>query len=922
MRPSSTFTNVLGRAAFLVLFMLAAGNAPAEEPPRVSAIAPACAAPGETVSLAGHGFGAQNVAVVVGDRTAEILKATGHGADFLVPPGVLPGLTSVTVTNPGGQGGSIAFQVRGPEVCGNNIDDDCDGSVDEVAECPLASIRIDTTPFDITLSPGEVGNISTTVAFATTGSAPYTVAVTQQVAALSGPAGGIGVFPGVGGGFTSSTNKATVDNQEVEALSNGVYEITTTARILETGEVVSDVARITVATSRQAISVGVPGSDPGGLAPDTSTSVVFTAQVQGADPAAPIDVVLGGNVTIYLNDQGMDGDLIAGDGTFSGTAAVGTAGLAPGTCLSVSATATQGTASATSNAYRLCVSSLPLEPARSDVTNTVSDPKSGEPAVADEVLITVAPGTSDAVIGQIAARVGGVVAGSIPGLDVYQIRLPAPISSSAQLAQVLADLKSFHEVLEAEPNVVEKGQAVTPSDPQFTSQGALTKVRADEAWTIARGAVTIAVVDSGADLDHPDLSSKIVKGKGFSGRDFVDNTFYPEDGFGHGTHVAGIAAAATNNSEGIAGVSWGSNILVVRVLDNTNSGTAANVAAGIKYAADQGARIINCSVGSTGGESVKCAAVSYAVDKGSMVVAAAGNNGNSTLFYPAACAGAIAVGNTTLEDTRRVNSNFGSWVDLAAPGTDILSTVPVGGTCTHCNTTGYNQMSGTSMAAPLVSGAAAVVLSRQPGLSNAQVEERLKRTAVKLPLEDLGAGRIDLFEAVFNGSFEEGNLALWKRAGTAGSPVSLGPITPPHRDRMGYVSTGPSSAQTAGTMWQHFSIQPGVTSFPISFKYAFVTEEYPEWVGSVYDDSLRITLVTPSGAEIILAEESVNGSSFKPIGGIDFPEGDTTVGWTGWKAVSRTVPVTMGAGVYRIFLTDAGDAIFDTATLIDEIQFK
>ena len=107
-----------------------------------------------------------------------------------------------------------------------------------------------------------------------------------------------------------------------------------------------------------------------------------------------------------------------------------------------------------------------------------------------------------------------------------------------------------------------------------------------------------------------------------------------------------------------------------------------------------------------------------------------------------------------------------------------------------------------------------------------------------------------------------------------------------------------------------------------SFKYAFVTEEYPEWVGSVFDDSLKITLVTPAGAEILLAEESVNASSFTAIGGIDFPGGDTTVGWTGWKSVNTTVPVTGGSGVYRIFLQDAGDAIFDTETLIDEIKFK
>ncbi len=780
-----------------------------------------------------------------------------------------------------------------------------------------AQVDIETSPFDIALTPGGVGNISTNVTFITTDSDLFTIDVTQQVVALSGAAGGISIFPNVVGGFMSSTDKTTVDNQEITALSDGVYEITTTAEIIETGEIVSAVARVTVESVSQTYSLGVPGSIPGGLAPDTSTSVVFTTQIQGAATTIPVEVVLGGDVVVTLNDQGTDGDIAADDGTFSGTTTINTAELAAGTCLSVVATAVQGTDTATSDEYQLCVSSLPLDLAPSDLSNTVNDPVSGEPAVADEAIIIVVFGTPDAVINQIAASVGGVVVGSIPGLNVYQIKLQVPVFSSSGLAQILTDLENFAEVTGAEPNIIGKGQAVIPSDSQFSSQSALTKIRADEAWTIARGTVTIAVVDSGADLDHPDLSSKIVKGK-----DFVDGDNNPDDEHGHGTHVAGIVAAATNNSQGIAGVSWGSKILVVRVLDSTKSGTVLRDSAGIKHAADKGARIINYSAGATAGKTTFCAAIVYALGKGAMVIAAAGNNGNSTKFYPAACPGAIAVGNTTLLDSRASTSNFGSWVDLAAPGTNILSTVPVGGTCAHCNSTGYKPLSGTSMAAPMVSGSAAVVLSRQPTLTNAQVETRLKRTAVKLPSANLGAGRIDLFEAVFNGSFEEGNLALWTRLGTASSKTSLGSIVPQDRKRMGSVSTGPAGAQTTGTLLQGFMIQPGVTSFPLSFKYAFVTEEYPEFVGSIFDDSLKITLVTPAGAEIVLAEESVNASSFTAIGGIDFPGGDTTVGWTGWQSVSTTIPVTDGSGIYRIFLEDAGDSVYDTETLIDEIKFK
>jgi subtilisin family serine protease len=896
-------THFLRNTAFVFLIMLASNVSAAKNSPRLSAITPGCAAPGETVSIEGRGFGAKNVAVTVGILPAEVSQATGHSAEFTVPTDAQPGFTSVTTLNPGGQGDSIDFQVKGSEVCGNEIDDDCDGGVDEVDECPLASVEIDTSPFDITLAPGETGNISTGVSFTAPSSEDFTIEVTQQIVALSGDSNGISISPDVVGGFISSTDKYTVDNQEITAYSDGVYEITTTAEIVETGESVSSAARVTVTSNSQTFALGIPGSIPSGLAPETITSVLFTAQVQGADITPPTEVVLGGDIDLTLNDQGMDGDLAADDGTFSGTTDVDTAGLAAGTCISVFASATQGADNATSGNHTLCISSLPLELAPSDMTNTVNDPESGEDVIADEVLISIEAGTSDEVIEQIAASVDGTVAGSIPGLNVYQIQLKKPVSNISKLNQIISNLKKFEEVSEAEWNGIDKGDAITPSDSKFSSQKALTHIRADEAWTIARGGVMIAIVDSGVDLDHPDLSSKIVKGK-----DFV-NGGDPDDEYGHGTHVAGIAAALTNNSKGIAGVSWGSKILVVRVTDSTNSAPGSRTAEGIKEAADGGARIINVSISGLSAKTEKCKAVSYAISKGSMVITSAGNKGNSTKRYPAACAGAIAVGNTTLSDARASTSNFGSWVDIAAPGTGILSTVPVGGTCKHCN----KSLSGTSMAAPMVAGAAAVVLSREPKLTNAQVETRLKRTAVKLSkTAQLGAGRIDLFEAVFNGSFEEGNLALWDTVGTASSTKTLGSIKPQDRERMGSVSTGPAGAQTAGTLSQSFIIQPGVTSFPISFKYAFVTEEYPEWVGSIYDDSLKIKLITPSGSEILLAEESVNGSSFTAIEGIDFPGGDTTVGWTGWKSVSKSVPVTAGSGTYRIFLEDAGDSVYDT----------
>ncbi|MDF1584388.1 MAG: choice-of-anchor L domain-containing protein [Methyloprofundus sp.] len=123
-------------------------------------------------------------------------------------------------------------------------------------------------------------------------------------------------------------------------------------------------------------------------------------------------------------------------------------------------------------------------------------------------------------------------------------------------------------------------------------------------------------------------------------------------------------------------------------------------------------------------------------------------------------------------------------------------------------------------------------------------------------------------------------------------------------------------------MSQSFQVQDGVTSVPITFKYAFISEEYPEWVGTQFNDSLVIRLKSPNGSVTTLANETINSAGFSPISGIDFPGGDSTVGWTGWKTVTQEIPITAGEGEYEILLEDAGDSIYDTVLLIDHIQFK
>lgn len=206
-----------------------------------------------------------------------------------------------------------------------------------------------------------------------------------------------------------------------------------------------------------------------------------------------------------------------------------------------------------------------------------------------------------------------------------------------------------------------------------------------------------------------------------NGYDFVDGDRNPNDANGHGTHCAGIAAASTNNGIGIAGTAPNASIYAVRVLDASGSGSLNDVADGVVHAADNGAKVISLSLGSTGASSTLEDAVNYAWDKGSVVVAAAGNAGNTVKNYPAAYSNAIAVASTDRNDRKSSFSTYGSWVDVAAPGSDIYSTYP---------TNTYSSLSGTSMATPHVAGVAGLLASQ--GKSNSSIRSAIQDSADKI----------------------------------------------------------------------------------------------------------------------------------------------------------------------------------------------
>lgn len=296
---------------------------------------------------------------------------------------------------------------------------------------------------------------------------------------------------------------------------------------------------------------------------------------------------------------------------------------------------------------------------------------------------------------------------------------------SDQLEQKIQELQLMTGVAYVELNYSVQAMDVIPNDPGWSSQYGLTAIRAPQGWSLSTGSisVTIAILDSGVDLGHEDLTGRIV-----AGYDFVNNDSVPQDDFGHGTHVAGIAAASGNNGVGVAGVSWGARIMPLKVLDRFGGGSYANVAAGILWAADHGAQVINLSLGGAAPSVTLQDAVLYAYNKGILLVAASGNNGGAQVLYPARYPEVMAVGATNFTNQPSSISNYGPEVDVAAPGENIYSLWPGG----------YFTQSGTSMSAPFVSGLAAILFSFT---SNAGVV----RNAIESTALDVGPVGWDLY---------------------------------------------------------------------------------------------------------------------------------------------------------------------------------
>ena len=355
-----------------------------------------------------------------------------------------------------------------------------------------------------------------------------------------------------------------------------------------------------------------------------------------------------------------------------------------------------------------------------------------------QILVKFKPGAGGLSAQRALAAQSLTVAGDIPSLGVLKVS----VEPGRELEKVAA-LRSDPNVLYAEPNYIAHAVDTIPNDPYYYwSQWGLSKINAPAAWdyTTGAGSVVIAVVDTGVDLTHPDLSCP---GKLLAGWNFIGDNNNPDDDNGHGTHVAGIAAACSNNGRGVTGVAWGARLLPVKVLASDGYGSYATVAAGITYAVDRGANIVNLSLGGHDDSITLADAVRYANDRNRLVVAASGNT-NGAVLYPAAYPEALAVAATDNLDERYWNSNFGPELDLSAPGVDVYSTYPWNvDNSSHpwCYGHAYCLLTGTSMATPHVSGLAALLWSSDRDLTNDRIRDAIQATA-----DDLGTpGRDDYF---------------------------------------------------------------------------------------------------------------------------------------------------------------------------------
>jgi subtilisin family serine protease len=359
------------------------------------------------------------------------------------------------------------------------------------------------------------------------------------------------------------------------------------------------------------------------------------------------------------------------------------------------------------------------------------------------IIVRFKPKTLRDAINAVFARANVQLERNLTKVGLYAVRAP-----DGKRDQALASLRREKSVGLVEREVLLDGLDTTPNDPAWPDQWGLRTAGFPKAWDVTRGSkdVVVAVLDTGVDKNHPELKGGLVPG-----RDIVNNDSDPADDNGHGTAVAGIVAARGNNGIGLAGACWACLVMPVKVLGKDGTGTTADVAAGLIWAADHGAKVINLSLGSPGTTAALSEAVDYAERKDVVVVAAAGNSSASTPFYPAADGSVIGVAASNESDQLYSWSNRGAWVQVTAPGCNDAPW-PGGGYVSFC---------GTSSAAPLVAGIAALVRSAKPTATAIETAQAVNKTVDAVPAE------------VRNGRVNAGFAVSGQRASDAGKAQSV-----------------------------------------------------------------------------------------------------------------------------------------------------
>ncbi|WP_454861541.1 S8 family serine peptidase [Peribacillus frigoritolerans] len=414
---------------------------------------------------------------------------------------------------------------------------------------------------------------------------------------------------------------------------------------------------------------------------------------------------------------------------------------------------------------------------------------------------------------------------------------------------LIEELEEQKDVEYAEPNYLFK-KMESPNDPAYIDQWHHKKLGTSAAWTKSMGSkeLIVAIIDDGIDRNHEDLKGRIV-----NAYDTIRNRKHIVPKGEHGTHIAGIIAGSANNGIGGTGVAPNVKLMPINVFDGEYADTADIIDA-IHYAVQQKANIINMSLGDTSYSESLNKAVQEAYKKGVLIVAAAGNEGdmgkNVQRVYPAAFSHVISVAATNSSDKRPSYSNYHSTVDIAAPGDDILSTLPNGK---------YGWMSGTSMATPMVAGVAALIWSHEPKLNKTEVEYRLYDSAVDLGTKGkdiyYGNGRVNAKKALEMKTLTKPSVTAisdkdTKINGKIPSDFKTGTVSI-YSDKKQLATvkingektfTATIAKQTAGTtIFTRLIDKSGNKSIPVSFKVADKTAPARPSVNTVGDNTVKVT---------------------------------------------------------------------------------